>query len=171
MLPPATHRSQKPARTTPMKTLIAPSRRTALAGLALVLLVVPACMYNGHRTMGATEKLVASDVNHVAKIGGTVFVSLGDSILAPVEMLSDQMSHDTQYDAEHKYFSYAGSRTIARSDMGLGYQWMASFWSVLIETVYLPITGTVHLVHVLAFGDDEPPMHDDSMHGLGYVGN
>jgi hypothetical protein len=155
----------------PMTTPIAPARRPAAArvllaaGLGLALLVAPACKYNGHRTMGATEKLVASDVNHVAKIGGTFFVSLGDSILAPAEMLVDQVVYDPQYVPEHKYFSYAGSRTIARSDMGLGYQWMSSIWSVIIETLYLPITGTVDLVGILAFGDDEPPPVQDDLLG------
>ena len=155
-----------------MTTPIAPARRPAAArvllaaGLGLALLVAPACKYNGHRTMGATEKLVASDVNHVAKIGGTFFVSLGDSILAPAEMLVDQVVYDPQYVPEHKYFSYAGSRTIARSDMGHGYQWLAAFPTFLIDTVWLILTGPIDIVWVLVWGPSEtPPSEAEAMMG------
>lgn len=130
------------------------------AALALVMflgLASSGCLYNGHRTMGATEKIEASDVNFVTKIGGVFFVSLGDSIIAPAEMIVDQTFIEPPYHPEHRYLSYAGTRTVARSDMGLGYQGMASVWSLVVETIYLPVTGTIDLVSILALGHSDPP--------------
>ncbi|MHC4845951.1 MAG: hypothetical protein ACYTCU_07295 [Planctomycetota bacterium] len=142
-----------------------PRFRPALLLLALALFIgTTGCAYNQHRNFGATEKWVGSDVDYVTKVTGTFFLSLGDSILSPVTMLCDQVARDPQYHPEHKYYSYSGSRTIARSDMGLGYQWMTMFPALIIETVWFPITGLVDMVTVLGFGDDMPmESYDDSM--------
>ncbi len=145
------------------------SSRLGLALSVLVLLASAGCTYNGHRTFGATEKIVASDVNYVTKIAGTAFVSLGDAILAPAEMIADQYEHGTnQYHPDHKYLSYAGSRAITRSDMGLGYQWMASIWSLVAETIYLPVTGSLDLLYILMAGDTEPPPSETELLLAGY---
>ena len=141
--------------------------RPALLALALgVLIGTTGCAYNRHRNFGATEKWVGSDMNYVTKTTGTFFVSIGDAIISPFTMLWDQLAYSPEYSPDHHYFSYAGSRTIARSDMGLGYQWVAMFPTLAIETVWLVITGPVDLVTVLAFGDDGPADHDaDDMGG------
>jgi hypothetical protein len=142
-----------------------PRFRLALPALALALLIgTTGCAYNNHRNFGATEKWVASDVNYVTKITGTLFLSLGDSIISPATMLWDQVFSNSQYDPAHKYFSYSGSRAIARSDMGLGYQWMTMFPALLIETVWLVVTGPADMVTVLLLGDDMPmESYEESM--------
>ena len=134
-----------------------PRFRPTLLLLSLALLIgTTGCAYNQHRNFGATEKFVASDVNYVTKVTGTFFLSIGDSLISPATMLWDQVFNRPQYDPAHKYFSYSGSRAIARSDMGLGYQWMTMFPAMLIETVWLVVTGPADLVTVLFFGDDMP---------------
>ena len=142
---------------TAMPPTRARSLRRLIAPLALgMILLVTGCYYNGHRNMGATEKWVGSDINYVPKIIGTPFIAIVDALIGPFTMLWDQLAYDPQYHPKHKYFSYAASRTVARSEMGLGYQWMASVPTILIDTVYLLITGPIDLVWVLGFGEDEP---------------
>jgi len=121
-----------------------------LAGLA-------SCAYNDHRNFGATEKLVASDVHTVGKIPGTFLVAIVDGVISPVTMAWDQIANDEQYSPDHEYFSYSGSRVIARSEMGDGYQWLASVPSLVFETVWFPLTGLVDLVTILMTDPDNQP--------------
>jgi hypothetical protein len=131
--------------------------RRLIAPLALgLILLVTGCYYNGHRNMGATEKWVMSDINYVPKIIGTPFIAIVDAIIGPATMLWDQVVYDPQYHPKHKYFSYAGSRTLARSDMGLGYLMLASIPAIIIDTVWLILTGPIDLIWVLGWGEDEP---------------
>jgi hypothetical protein len=141
---------------TPPTRLVAALRRFA-APLALGLLLVTAgCFYNGHRNMGATEKWVGSDINYVPKIIGTPFIAIVDAIIGPATMAWDQIVYDPQYHPNHKYFSYAASRTIGRSGMGMGYSWLATIPSIIIDTVWFPLTGLIDLVWVLGFGEEYP---------------
>lgn len=142
---------------------LAATLRRFVAPLALgLILTVTGCYYNGHRNMGATEKWVGSDINYVPKIIGTLPIAIVDAVLGPFTMTWDQIAYDPQYHPKHKYFSYAASRTIARSDMGMAYMWLASIPTILIDTVYLLVTIPIDLVWVLGFGDDEPqPVHAD----------
>ncbi len=41
-------------------------RRSLLLVLGLILMATTACQFNGHRTMGATEKLVHGYITHLA---------------------------------------------------------------------------------------------------------
>ncbi len=119
--------------------------------LPLVLLcATTSCVYNDHRNFGMTEKWVASDVNHVAKTFTTPILAIGDSIISPATMIWDVTRPGPPYDLRHRYLSYSGSRVIARSDMGLGQQWLAMVPAFLIETAWLIITGPVDIVTVLA---------------------
>jgi len=123
--------------------------------LAVCVLVVSAgCSYNYHTNMGHTEKWVASDVHMIPKTVGTPILSIVDGILSPFTMIGDQIFRGEQYHPDHHYLTYAGSRTIARSHMGLGYQAVASIFTIPIETVFLPITGLIDLFGVMFFGDD-----------------
>lgn len=112
------------------------------------------CVYDDHLVFGATEKWVASDINIIPKTLGTIVISPFDAILAPWFMIGEQIARDDQYHPDHTYISYAGSRTIARSDMAWGYQMIASIFSIPIDTIYLLITGPIDMVWVLGFGDD-----------------
>jgi hypothetical protein len=132
--------------------------RLLLAPLALGLILGSlGCAYNRHHNMGATERWVASDINFVPKIAGTFFIATFDAIIGPGTMLVDQVFRRPQYAEKHKYFSYAGSRTIARSDMGHGYQWLAGFPTIIIDTVWLILTGPVDIAWVLLTGPSETP--------------
>ncbi|MGQ0553391.1 MAG: hypothetical protein ACT4PU_09245 [Planctomycetota bacterium] len=129
--------------------------------ICVLLLGLTGCQYNQHRNLGATEKWVASDVNYVPKILGTVLLSIGDAFVGPVTMLVDHAENDRQYHPDHLYFSYAASRTNGRSEMGLGYQWMVMFPTFIADTVFLPVTGLIDLVAVLGFGDDGDDHYGD----------
>ena len=131
--------------------------------VAVLLSGTVACRYNGHRNMGATEKWVASDVHIVPKAFGLIFVPLFDAIFSPFTASIDYIGNDEQYHPDHKYLSYAGSRTIGRSDMGLGYQVWCSIFTIPIETVWLVLTGPIDLVNVLWFGDDAEDEEGDEL--------
>lgn len=139
--------------------------RRIVAPLALALtLMLTGCYFDGHRNMGATEKWVNSDINYVPKIIGTPIIATVDAVFGPFTMAWDQMAYDPQYNVKHKYFSYAGSRTIARSHMNMGYQWLAGLPTIVIDTVWLIVTGPIDLVWVLGWGDDEPTPPQSGWH-------
>lgn len=133
------------------------SRGWAVFLLGGVLLMSVGCSYNDHRVMGATEKWVASDIHTIPKAGGFLLLALGDAIVAPVSMWMDVDGNDwsatSPHHEDYKYFSYAASREIVRSDMGGAYQWVASLLSIPIETAYLVVTGPVDIVTILNDGD------------------
>lgn len=147
------------------------SRRFALPS-ALGLLLLTGCVYNDHASFGATEKWTTSDIHTVPKIVGTPFVAIFDSLVSPFTAFADQyeidwwfiipvgIDRDEVYHPDHRYLSYAGSRVIGRSPMGLGYQWACSIPSILIETVWLVITGPIDLITVLA--DDDGKLVEDT---------
>ena len=139
--------------------------RPFVAALALgLLLLTSGCVYNRHANMGATERWVASDINLMPKIGGTFLIGTFDAIIGPVTMLVDQIFRRPQYDENHKYLSYAGSRTISRSEMGDGYKWLAGFPTLVIDTAFLVLTGPVDIAWVLFTGPSEtPPSETESM--------
>ncbi len=149
--------------------LAAFSRR--LAALSIGALLLTGCVFNDHACFGATEKWTTSDIHTIPKIVGTPFVAIFDSIISPFTAFADQyeidwwfivpvgIDRDEVYDPDHRYLSYAGSRVIGRSDMGLGYQWGASIFSILFETVWLIITGPIDLITVLA--DDDGKLVED----------
>ncbi len=128
----------------------------SLACLAVLgaLLLCTGCLYNDHRSFGATEKWVHSDINYVPKIIGTPFVAIGDGIVAPFTAASDQWGSRPLYNPNHKYLSYAGSRVIARSDIGDGYKWLASVPSLIFDTLWLIVTGPIDLFTVLGSDQD-----------------
>ena len=119
-----------------------------LAVLAVLALALTGCVYNGHVSYGATEKWVHSDINYVPKIIGTPIIAIVDGIISPFTAACD-VYDDHPYAPDHRYLSYAGSRVIGRSDMKLGYQWMASVPSIILETVWLIVTGPIDLFTVL----------------------
>lgn len=119
------------------------------------------CSYNGHTNMGDTEKWVASGVNIVPKVILTIPIAIFDSIVSPFTAAGDQIFRSHQYHEDHKYLSYAGSRSIGRSDMGLGYQIIVNIFSIPIETVWLLVTGPVDLITVLVSDDDEASGNGD----------
>ena len=142
---------------------LARTLRRLAAPLALgAILTVAGCYYDGHRNMGATEKWVCSDINYVPKIIGTLPIATVDAIIGPFTMLWDQLAYDPQYSPKHKYFSYAASRTVARSHMGGGYIILASIPTIIIDTVYLLITGPIDVIWVLGWGDDEPTVNSST---------
>jgi hypothetical protein len=153
-----------------MRTLLSLKafRLRPLAGLAvLLLLVTTGCRYNDHRSFGATEKWVHSDINRVPKIIGTPFIAIVDGIISPVTAACDQWRSEEPYHPDHRYLSYAGSRVVARSDMGDGYIWLASVPSIILETVWLIITGPIDLVTVLVSDDthsEGPPTDHTHTH-------
>jgi len=127
-----------------------------LTGLtvAVTLLAGTGCIYDQHRNMGATEKFEASGVHTIPKLVLFPFTAVTDSVISPATMLSDQIQFDDeQYDSRHHYYSYSGSRAIARSNMGAGWKMYATVPSVVIETVWLVVTGPVDLFTVLFAGD------------------
>ncbi len=130
-----------------------------LAGLVLgaLLLSSTGCMYDDHYSFGATEKWVHSDTTRVPKVIGTPFVAIVDGIIGPFTAASDEWGSETVYNENHKYLSYAGSRVVARSDIGLGYQWIASVPAITFDTLWLIVTGPIDLVTVLASDHDEGP--------------
>ena len=123
-------------------------KRCCLIALCLALLVTAGCKYNGHRNMGATETIGTSELNDFAKPVGVFLVAIPDAVLSPFTMLADRIGGNN-YNGDHHYFSYSGSRVIADSHMGLEYQWLATAPTILIETVWLIITGPVDLITVL----------------------
>ncbi|MEO8754098.1 MAG: hypothetical protein ABI624_15620 [Casimicrobiaceae bacterium] len=143
--------------TTRMRTQSKPaSMFRSIACLAVLgaLLLSTGCIYNNHRSFGATEKWVHSDINYIPRYIGTPFVAIGDGIVAPFTAACDQWGDRPLYNPDHKYLSYAGSRVIARSDMGEGYQWLASVPSLVLDTLWLIVTGPVDLFTVL-FSDQD----------------
>jgi hypothetical protein len=140
-----------------MRTQLQPASLTrSLACLAVLgaLLLSTGCVYDNHRSFGATEKWVHSDIHTVPKIIGTPFVAIADGIIGPATAACDQWGSDELYHPDHRYLSYAGSRVIARSDMGHGYQWLASVPSIILDTVWLIVTGPIDLFTVLCCGDE-----------------
>ncbi len=125
------------------------SNRIGLLALGLALTLSVGCQYQGHRNFGATERFADSDINRPTKLIGTVPLALGDAIASPFTAWSDMDSDSGTYHEDHKYLSYAGSRSIARSDMSLEYQWIASLFAIPIETIYLIPTGIVDIVTIL----------------------
>ena len=65
----------------------------------------------------------------------------------------DYIARDDQYHPDHRYLSYSGSRVVGRSDMPLGYQGIASIFSIVLDTAYLPLTGLIDLIYVIWFED------------------
>jgi hypothetical protein len=122
--------------------------------LGVLLTSSVGCTYNGHTNMGDTEKWVASGVNVFPKTLIMIPIVIFDSVISPFTAAYDQLFRDPQYHEDHKYLSYAGSRSIGRSQMGLGYQIVGSIFSIPIETVWLLVTGPVDLITVLVSGDD-----------------
>ncbi len=122
--------------------------------VGMLLVGTVGCSYNRHTNMGDTEKWVASDVNIVPKVLGVFPLAIFDSIVSPATMAGDLIFRDEQYSPKHTYLSYASSRTVGRSEMGLGYQILASIFTIPIDTAFLPITGIIDLVTVLVVGDD-----------------
>ena len=117
---------------TPTQPSLVATLRRVVAPLALgLILTVSGCYYDGHRNMGAAEKWVGSDINYVPKLIGTIPIALVDAIIGPFTMAWDQLAYDPQYNHKHKYFSYAASRTVARSHMGMVYIWLASIPTIL----------------------------------------
>jgi hypothetical protein len=139
------------------RTTVALPRRLLVALALGLLLSTQACVYDHHQNMGATERWVASDISVIPKVAGTFFIALFDAIIGPFTMTADQLFRNPQYDPEHKYLSYAGSRTIARSNMGHGYQWLAGFPTIIIDTVWLIVTGPIDIFWVLWSGPSETP--------------
>jgi len=129
----------------------------AVVLLGAVALTPVACNYDNHRSMGMTEKLATSDINQPTKIFGTLILGLVDAVLSPFEYAIDASEmkwHDKpRYNPDFEYFSYAGSRVIARSDMDGEYKFIAGFWSVIAETLWLPLTGLIDGVTILAEDD------------------
>ncbi|RKY19652.1 MAG: hypothetical protein DRQ55_10190, partial [Planctomycetota bacterium] len=121
--------------------------------VGVLALGVTGCVHNDHLVYGATEKWEASDQHMVPKAFGFIFPVVFDAILSPWFMMGEQIARDEQYHPDHRYISYAGSRTIARSDMGQGYKFFASIFSLPIDTVYLLISGPVDLIWILGFED------------------
>jgi len=130
--------------------------KKCLGWLAVGVLVVGTvgCSYNRHTNMGTTEKWAMSDVHIVPKTLGLLILPPLDAVFSPFTMSGDLLFRDEQYDPAHKYLSYAGSRTIGRSPMGLGYQVLCSIFTIPIETVWLPVTGLIDLATVMIVGDD-----------------
>lgn len=113
------------------------------------------CAYNHHTNFGTTEKWVASEVNIVPKVLGSLLTSVVDSVFSPFTASFDALYYDEAYHPDHEYLSYSGSRAIGRSDMPGGYQAIASIFSIPIETAWLPLTGLIDLVYVLWIEDDD----------------
>jgi hypothetical protein len=131
------------------------------AALSLgLLLLTTSCVYDNHACMGMTEKWTHSDVNYVTKIIGTPIIAIVDSIIAPFTGLCDELDPPS-YVPDHEYLSYVGSRVIGRSTMGDGYKWISSVPSIVIETVWFPLTGLVDLFTVLF--DDTGRQDDDDV--------
>jgi hypothetical protein len=129
--------------------------------LGVLLLGTVGCTYQRHWNMGPTEKWVASDVHIVPKAVGLIFLPLFDSLSSPVTGGVDMFTPKGEFDKGRKYLSYAGSRTIGESDMGLGYQIWCSIFTIPIETLFLPITGLFDLIYVLSTGDDGTTESDE----------
>jgi len=91
---------------------------------------------------------VGSDINYVPKIIGTPIVAIVDGVISPFTAACD-VYDDHPYSPDHRYLSYAGCRVIGRSDMSLGYQWEASVPAIVLETVWLLVTGPIDLFTVL----------------------
>lgn len=135
------------------RTVRSAPRFAAWLVAGLVLVGATGCVHNNHLVFGATEKWTASDVHIVPKTLGTLVVAPFDAVLAPWFMIVDQGFRSEQYDPDHKYFSYAGSRTVGRAGMGWGYEIIASVFSIPIDTIYLLVTGPIDLIWVLGFED------------------
>jgi hypothetical protein len=142
------------------------TRKACTLLLCVLLLGNVGCVYNSHLNFGATEKWVASDVHTFPKVGGTIFLSIFDSLFSPWFMIADEFRSE-DYHPDHNYLTYAGSRTIGRSNMPLGYQAIASIFAIPIETAYLVITGPLDLIRVLCCGDDGADV-DLSQHQPGF---
>jgi len=106
----------------------------------VALLVATGCSHNNHRTFGTTQRFVASDVPNLGKAVGTPFLAIGDSVISPAMMLVDHVEQEQQYVPEHVYTTYAGTRTVRRSDDMGAYKYFAMPFSAAIETVLLPAT-------------------------------
>ena len=140
----------------------------SLVVLGVLVLSTVGCTYNRHSNMGATEKWVHSDVHIVPKAFGLIFLPAIDAIISPFTASYDYLARDPQYHEDHKYLSYAGSRTVGRSDMGFGYQVWASIFTIPIETVWLLLTGPIDLFNVLIFGDSGDDVDEYDPDDAGY---
>lgn len=122
--------------------------------VGILALSTTGCVYNDHLVFGATEKWVASDTHMIPKTLGTIVIAPFDAVFAPWFMIADQLVRDEQYSPNHKYISFSGSRTVARSGMAWGYHDIATIFALPIDIVYLPLTGLIDIVWVLTSDDD-----------------
>ncbi len=129
----------------------------AVVLLGAVALAPVGCNYDNHRTMGMTEKFAASSINQPTKVFGTIILGLVDAVLSPFEYGIDAAEMNwgdkPRYDPDFEYFSYAGARVIARSDLDDEYKFIAGFWAIVAETIWLPLTGIIDGVTILVEDD------------------
>ena len=123
-----------------------------------VLLMSVGCSYNDHRVMGGTEKWVDSDVHSIPKIYCFPYIAAVDSVASPFSMLMDRIENDwdetSPYHEDYKYYSFASSREIARSSMGVGYKFVATLLSIQVDAAYFVfIAGPIDIVTILSDGD------------------
>lgn len=131
----------------------------SLMAAGVLLTLATGCRFNDHYNYGATEKWVHSDLHTIVKTVGTPVVSFVDGVISPATMTVDQTT-DHVYHPDHEYMTYSGSRVIGRSDMGLGYQWLASVVSIPLETFWLIVTLPVDAAHVLSESRTHSPSDD-----------
>lgn len=121
----------------------------SLLAAGVLLTLATGCKFNDHYNYGATEKWVDSDLHTIVKTIGTPVVAAVDGVISPATASVDQTA-DSTYHPDHDYMTYSGSRVIARSDMGPGYQWLASVISIPLETFWLIVTLPVDAAHALS---------------------
>lgn len=131
----------------------------SLMAAGVLLTLATGCRFNDHYNYGATEKWVDSDLHTIVKVVGTPVVAIVDGVISPATMSVDQTA-DATYHPDHEYMTYSGSRVIARSDMGLGYQWLSSIFSIPLETFWLLVTLPVDAIHTLSDSRTHSPQDD-----------
>ena len=133
-------------------------RVLAWTAMALLLLGTVSCKYDDRLTYGMTRKWEASPTHTVPKAIGVVVLSPWDSMLAPwfkgVDLIVGNGTDAPLYDSGHRYLSFSGMRAIGYSDMAWGYQAISWYTAFGWDLAYLPITGIIDVITVLATGDD-----------------
>lgn len=120
--------------------------------LAVVLLaVLPGCQsFEGEYSFANTRILMASDTPVPLRWAASPFVYIPEWITFPISTYIDSTNTPPRSEDGHVYWSYAGTRTMLRSDLNNFYKVTAFPWIAFLDTLWFPLGGVVDLVYTIS---------------------
>jgi len=123
-----------------------------LAVLAVVLFaVLPGCRsIEGEYSFANTRDLIVSDTPVPVRWAASPFTYIPEWITLPISSYIDSSNTPPRSADGHVYWSYAGTRTLLRSDLNNFYKVTGFPWMAFVDTLWFPIAGVVDLGYVLS---------------------